>query len=149
MTKHGSIIEELQRERANIDQLLADLEVAKSASMRWAAPRPLTQPNMWMASGKPRTRSTKQLRTKEHGYLKLVIHDGRAAVTQDVPVSLISHPLGPGEIRLIRSAGTLRLAFRIDAQYDLRYLSLVCALCVRFQHAHVGDGVLPVIRVKV
>lgn len=73
---------------------------------------------------------TKQLRPKEHGYLKLVIHDGRAAVTQDVPVSLISHPLGPGDIRLIRSAGALRLAFRIDAQYDLRYLSPVCALCV-------------------
>ncbi|WP_210291486.1 hypothetical protein, partial [Bradyrhizobium elkanii] len=57
-----------------------------------------------------------------------------------------SHPLGSGKIRLIGSAGALRLAFRIDAQYDLRYHSPVCALCVHFQHAHVGDGVLPVIR---
>jgi hypothetical protein len=69
----------------------------------------------------------------------------RCSATKQMPISVLGHPVGAGEMGSPGAAGTIRLLGRIKVQHDPRNLFPVGAVGFDIEQAQVGDQVLFVI----
>ena len=70
----------------------------------------------------------------------------RPAALQQVPVSIPGHPFGVGEMAVEGLPRSIRFAVWVDMQNDPRDLAPVGTFRIRIEHAHVGDGMVIVVR---
>jgi hypothetical protein len=68
-----------------------------------------------------------------------------AALKQE-PVSITCHASGTGKMTVEGSPRSIRFVLGVDMQHDLRDLAAVGTFRIGIEHAHVGDGVLLIVR---
>src|SRR5262249_21803859 len=65
--------------------------------------------------------------------------------SQEIPVTVLGHPLGTCQVTLPGALGTLGLLCRIDAQHDPCYFGPVRALGIRIEEAEISDEMLLIV----